>query len=424
MKSPARVALAGFLALALAGSPVLACCDDFWSCAGAVASGGLTCVVEAAVNALKAALDSTKKTRDDAAHDFDQALKASVDDTKATLDTWKKHATDAADDAARSADAASKLAGDENARLKNLTASGLRTLGGAAAAPTAKPSGASRLVQAASTVPHASAEALLKDDSLESMKRQVDGERKAAEAAKAKALQAAEAAAALAAASAKRTSDAFEVSFLTGIGQLIVLLEDGISNPVKAVATVGAAIQILAGLESALSNEWKTTFQREADTRASLADAPHPPADVAEGHAKRAREILEKMRRAATLQEVARRHDLAMSVLAAPTPGPAGRPRLALASAAALSTFARSLPLRAASLRATLSRVKPAGPPDVAPYRGKVTADLASQFKGKAGPAAEATRNALLAEARRRFASDPKTLAGVEKLIADASKVR
>ncbi|HQQ79222.1 MAG TPA: hypothetical protein PLB01_17875, partial [Thermoanaerobaculia bacterium] len=62
--------------------------------------------------------------------------------------------------------------------------------------------------------------------------------------------------------------------------------------------------------------------------------------------------------------------------------------------------------------------------PDVAPFRAKVSADLAAQFKGKSAPAAAATRDALLAEARRRFGSDPKTLAGVEKLITDASTVR
>ena len=48
--SIATVALISVFPLA---APLQACCDDFWSCVGAVASGGLTCAVESLVNSIK-----------------------------------------------------------------------------------------------------------------------------------------------------------------------------------------------------------------------------------------------------------------------------------------------------------------------------------------------------------------------------------
>ena len=375
------------------------------------------------MNALKDALAATQKFRDEASADFDRVLKASMDDTHAALDGWKKNADDAADDAKRSAEAAARLVGDENTRLRNLNASGLKTIGGAAV-PTPKPAGGSRLVQAASAPLHAQTDALLADTSLESMHRQVEKERQQAEGARSRAAAASLEAAAAAERSANASRAAFAAQFLVGIGQLVVLLQDGISNPVKAVAIVGPALGALTGLEKVLTADLGAALQREADTRAGLADAPHADADTAKAHADRARDVLAKLRRAVLLQTVVERQTLAKETLTSPTPAPVTRPRLALASAAALSTFSRSLPARAASLRAPLLRVKAAGPPDVTPFRAKVSADFAAQFKGKNAPAAAATRDALLAEARRRFASDPKTLAGVEKLITDASKVR
>ena len=42
-------------------SPLRACCDDFWSCVGAVASGGLTCAIENLVNLVKTLVDNVTR---------------------------------------------------------------------------------------------------------------------------------------------------------------------------------------------------------------------------------------------------------------------------------------------------------------------------------------------------------------------------
>src|SRR5664279_3807902 len=54
MKYAFRALLAVVLVVSLTAGPVAtACCDDFWSCAGAVLSGGLTCAIENLVNSIK-----------------------------------------------------------------------------------------------------------------------------------------------------------------------------------------------------------------------------------------------------------------------------------------------------------------------------------------------------------------------------------
>ena len=53
--SIATMALVSVFPLA---APLQACCDDFWSCVGAVASGGLTCAIESLVNSIKSLIQN------------------------------------------------------------------------------------------------------------------------------------------------------------------------------------------------------------------------------------------------------------------------------------------------------------------------------------------------------------------------------
>ena len=42
-------------------SPLRACCDDFWSCAAAVATGGLSCAVEDLINSIRTLIQNVSK---------------------------------------------------------------------------------------------------------------------------------------------------------------------------------------------------------------------------------------------------------------------------------------------------------------------------------------------------------------------------
>ena len=47
----------------LIAAPVHGCCDDFWSCATAVATSGLSCAVEAAILVVRAVITDVNASR-------------------------------------------------------------------------------------------------------------------------------------------------------------------------------------------------------------------------------------------------------------------------------------------------------------------------------------------------------------------------
>jgi len=97
MRYPMRKAISLVVVLALlwAPAPSLACCDGFWSCAAAVASGGLTCAIEALLNSVKQMkqdVDNLRAKIDDNLKKISEATKGGVLDAG---DGLKQAATDA-----------------------------------------------------------------------------------------------------------------------------------------------------------------------------------------------------------------------------------------------------------------------------------------------------------------------------------------
>jgi predicted secreted protein len=213
----------------------------------------------------------------------------------------------------------------------------------------------------------------------------------------------------------------FAGSFLAGMASLQVVIRDGISNPLGAVAALAAAVMAISLVEKGLS-DLQPKLDDEANKRADLADAARPAADEARAHAQKARTLLAKLEKMVRLETLLERQAVFNAPLLATTPAPSVRARML--APARLAGFTKSLRQRVGTLRTDAQKLTLVRAPDVTPFRAKVSADFAAQFKGKSAAAAAATRDSLLAEARRRFAADPKTLAGVEKLITDASKVR
>src|SRR6266852_2658292 len=69
-----RIPAALFLCLVLSAAPIHGCCDDFWSCATAVATSGLSCVVEAAISAVRAVITDLNTGRADHEKSFNDAV--------------------------------------------------------------------------------------------------------------------------------------------------------------------------------------------------------------------------------------------------------------------------------------------------------------------------------------------------------------
>lgn len=438
MTSNARSALAALLSLTLASSPILACCDDVWSCAGAVVSGGLTCVIELALDGLKSLLDRATRERDDAAQGFNDGVTASIQETKSALDASRQVAHDAATDAVASAKRAAALAGDDKTRLQRLAALPASAAGAAAggagsklssstagrafATATPTPAGTALLgVSGVKSLQTAKLSELLADESAEALRRQIQLESDKAQGMEKSAAEAASKAQEAAEQSAVWSRASFAGSFLAGMASLQVLIRDGISNPLGAVATLVAAVTAIGLVEKGLS-DLQPKLDDEANKRADLADAARPAADEARAHAQKARTLLAKLEKMVRLETLLERQAVFNAPLLATTPAPSVRARML--APARLAGFTKSLRQRVGTLRTDAQKLTLVRAPDVTPFRARVSADFAAQFKGKSAAAAAATRDSLLAEARRRFAADPKTLAGVEKLITDASKVR
>ncbi|HEY3349723.1 MAG TPA: hypothetical protein VGM13_08115 [Thermoanaerobaculia bacterium] len=435
MKTSGRPALAGLLSLVLASSPVLACCDDFWSCAGAVVSGGLTCVIELALDGLKSLLDRATRERDAAAQGFNDAVAASIQETKSALDASRQAAHDAATDAAASAKRAATLAGDDKTRLQRLAALPAGAAGAAAGGAGSKlssstagrafetatptPAGIARL--GVSALQAAEYRKLLTDESAEDVRKRIQQESDKARGMEMASAEAASKAQEAAERSVEWSRASFAASVLAGMASLQVVIRDGISNPLGAVAALAEAVAAIALVEKVLA-DLQPQLDQEANKRADLADAARPAADQARAHAQKARDLLAKLEKMVRLETLLERQAVHNTPLLATTPAPSARARML--TPARLAGFTKSLRQRVGTLRTDAQKLTLVRAPDVAPFRAKVSADFAAQFKGKGAPAAAATRDSLLAEARRRFASDPKTLAGVEKLITDASKVR
>ncbi len=436
LKPYIRAALAAVLSVLLAAAPVRACCDDVLSCAGAVASGGLTCVIELALDALKSALRHATQERDDARAGFESGLAASTAEAKTVLNGWKKAADDAAADAERSAQTAAKLVGDDEARLRKLTTasatmatnvpparapagSKLSTSTGGRAFQTPSPTASTHQ---AARVSAAEMLALLKDDSLRDMRLGIEDENK-----KTHALSENAGRAASHSLQAMERSAAFQRAgfaiFLAAIVDVLAVLNNGLSNPLKAPDMVILAVNDLAVAETLFATDVLPAVDRETKAREDYADAPRPEADAAEDHARRAREILAKLERAVRLQTLAERQNVAQELRSATTPAPVRHVRATLAASAAFSTFSKALSKRVGLMHAELQKAKPAGAPDVTLFRTKLSTDLSAQFRGKSAAETARIRDTLLADARRRFAYDPKTLAGVERLVTDAARV-
>jgi hypothetical protein len=380
----------------------------------------LTCAVEAALNALKSALDGLIATRDQTQAAFESAIKGSIDGANEVLATWTQKARAADSEAAKAAADGAQLAGEEKSRLTALHASLVQGTARSFTAPTPTPhAGTGRLASISSQALLTQTNQLLEDNSLAEMNSSLQREANAAKEKRGLADARANAAQKAIAASETASREAFAASFGTSIAAVIVLVKDGISNPVQAIAAVAALANALSALASEVQNELAPVLDREAQNRADLADSPHAAADDAAAHALRAREILAKMERAVKLQTVAARKVLAGETSFGPTPAP--HPRLTIAANAQLAAFSKSIAPRLRSLHGHVASVTTV-PADVTPFRAKVAAGFATQFQGKSQAAVASTRDALLAEARRRFGSDPKTLAGVEKLIADAAR--
>jgi hypothetical protein len=418
------------------------CCDDFWSCAGAVATAGLSCAAQAALDALQALIRQTTSTRDDLNRRYEATLQAELDDLKAQIaevDAEIKALLQQVEKALADGDRIFHEDQDVIRASLASTRAGLAGTPQPPANPSRQPS-ALRIAPTPTRTPTSppsiagpqkvSVSALLElqaDPSLQQLRQRLDKLKAEKEAlmkqilrkeAESGGLQMTQANAVATAARA-----AFAAQIWEPIGVLLGPLEAALTDPLNAAGVVNSTIALLdrlaKGVET-LITRFVGALEQAGNQSLSVVQ---PEVDALRKVAAEAQAILDMMRKMTALRTAAARQAL-VKTLPATFSASSSAPRR-LKSPAPLADRARAFGAPLAALKPGFERfTRTLGAVDTAPFRQRLAGEFDGYFRGKSPADAKKKLGELTAEARRRFASDPKKLAAVEKLLNDEARAR
>lgn len=455
------LALALWLSSVVAAPPVWACCDNFFSCAAAVVTAGVTCVIDEAVGALRALIQRVEDERK-RSQAFTAELESSQREARAAVERLKQIAEQQAANLRRYLDEANQITGNDKVWISNaLNNTGVQQLPGSRVPPTVpknkfdafkqlpgtgiasdpKP-GAGALTQRASpestidtgivTVDKAPAwnktalQQLLGDTSLETLKRQIEVEKQRGEAARNRAETAKRKAEMAIANSTQATHNVFHNSFLGPVDRLLAALQAALRNPLNAGQLITGALGILDGTLSTFDRDVAPAAEQDAQVKQAVVAAVKREADQTQRHAGKAKQILMKMREGVQLKTVAERHALVGAAsVAAPVSAAKINTNVSLKSSNRLLAMSKTLRADMVTVRPELQRLAShMQRPDLAPIQTRLATSFDQYFKGKSPAEVETTRDQLILEARQRYSSDPKLLASIEQLINDEAQTR
>jgi hypothetical protein len=439
MRNTFRVLLVLLLAVSLAAGPVAnACCDGFWSCAAAVVTGGLSCAIEDLINSINSMIHNIETIVNSIHRNVGEVTGAAFDAIQAAGNGLRNlvHAAESdVADAARRAEAIVAAAERPAVALVRppLGAVASQVKGGVTApAPAAAggaPLGNTMLVPPAMQAPCEPAAIL---DALRRAKAEVLSEKgriaEAAETVRKGARTAEDQVRAKFDFAARMAQD----TLLGPLTDLAGMLGDLVRHPDRLfdpTALVNDALTRVTNRIAQTMNDMTDELVRDARATLDLAQAPtHLALDGAKSamHLADAMDALEKQKTKAAcdrLNALLPRPNVTLVVHMA-----AVSPALDFASHRALTTDAlakigtaktRSITISgnlASSLNRDWSVLKtrqqalshPTLPPGAAVSLKQHEDDM---FRGLSKSQVQNKKNELVAEARRRFANDPKTLA-------------
>jgi hypothetical protein len=429
MKAPLRAALALVLSAAIGLPASGGCCDDFWGCAAAVATAGLSCA--AAVDEIAALFRKTVSQRDATTAAYNAQLNAIVEDLKGQLSAidveiktllQQIDAAQAGGDKILHEDAdtiRATLAIREGAALKVAAPPAPSEVGKIKTTPGSGPSrGAYEYVVADA----AALKALQSDTSLAALRQRLDelAREKKLLIDKINAKEASILGIEIAATEAAKV--AYSVDFLKPINDVIAALEAALADPSKIVGLATSAANLINDAVKGLGVVVDRALGVEDTGNAALASLGAP-VNQLRNVAAEAAAILAKMEKMTALKTVAERRALAANAPASPTPAPSAARKLR--SHAAFAGKARTLAADLAALKPGVLRLaQPPAAVNVSPFRQTLAGPFDGFYLGKPPADAKRKRDELIAEARRRFASDPKTLAAVLGYLDDEARAR
>ncbi|HJV38778.1 MAG TPA: hypothetical protein VJ528_08060 [Geothrix sp.] len=468
--SIATVALVSVFPLAV---PLQACCDDFWSCVGAVASGGLTCAVESLINSINTLIQNVGRL----ASTLGQQAADVVNLAKSELTGAANDLRNLAGQAEGDFNAAAQLAQsvlNEASRPQVMVphvAPGVTAAAGTAGTraatagvqpPGVRPGATTTTTAKPATVGTVGAGAGVRMDQLPADPQEVtDALRRAKDAIDAlrpdvtqpinQVRQFATQAEQQAASAASSAANIAQTALLAPLQTLGNMLTDLVNHPEHlfdpSKIVDDAITQITSQAITTMTQVHDAVMQQAKGT---LDQAQRPIQDALDraAVAKKIADAMQKVQRSRTkascdaLNGLIPRQRLDVRAFTTHVAGASPAPGIAalnlsqnrtLALAPFNRTAASRLTARTAGtqmgaklkgpwqefkrIQATAPKVDPAAKP-------RVDAEISRRFAGKSGPAADAEKRAMLNEARARFAKDPALLRKVEAMLDNDPVIR
>lgn len=454
----ATVALVSLFPLA---APLRACCDDFWSCAAAVATGGLSCAVEDLINSIKTLITNVSRLASTLGQQAMDVVNLAKNELSGAANDLRNLAGQAESDFNSAAQAAQTIVNEASrpqmiapqaiGALATTAGAGQRAGGGMVApaggarpavptpARTAAPAGATGVMH---FDPPVSPQDLL--DALRRAQQAVDGLRPDVTQPINQVRQFATQAEQQAAAAASSAANIAQTALLAPLQTLGNMLQDLVNHPEHIFdpsKIVDDAITQITNQAITTMTQVHDAVMQQAKGTLDMAQKPLQDALDRASVAKKIADAMQRLQRARSksaldaLNAVVPRqrvdvHMLVSQVAAATHPSGITALNLGQHHGMVLAPFNRitasRLTARAAGAQMAAQLKGPwmqfkriqAAPPKADPAaRNRMEAELTQRFAGKSPAQAAAEKQALLNEARARFARDPKTLQKVEAML-------
>ncbi len=420
-----RFATAVLLAFALLVPSSQACCDDFMSCAAAVATGGLSCAAEAALQAIQTALQALQQHRSDASSQVSSVLDEQAAECKselAQINTKTEQLDAQIDNANREANAS--LLGAAHLHAKGTGAAGPESSFATTSASGAKTAKNNRGAGSVIGDQFTSRSEIDSSPSIAKLRAELAG-LAAEKSIIGKELAQTEAASLAGGAAAK--ARAWEVlgTVLGPLDKAIQLLETLVSHPLDAGEALKDVAKSLVDADVAFVNAVVPAITQAC---ADIADTVHRPQALLrelEKDAQRAQQLAAAIARMASLHSETERAAVVAQVNSAPAAPPPGKLTFkSKFSPQSLDRLKASFANRSEKLRHAILNVPGPVRKDTSMYHAKIAGDLDRYFKSVPAASAREKRRELIAEARTRYAKDPATLKALVKFLNDEAEAR
>jgi hypothetical protein len=445
MKGSLRVALALVLAAAISLPASAGCCDDFLSCAATVVTSGVSCAIELALEAVSSLIRKVQDNRSATSTAYLGGLEATIVEMKAALARLDQEIRDAMREIDQARNDAEKIFKEDadSIRMKLAETKAHAAIAASGGVKTSSSgvmgSVAKRNIQPVPTQPPAAAQtrsvsaaemaaltALASDDSLATLRHRIESlkQRKDALSASISKTEAEMVGLQIAAAEAARAS--LRNDFLKPVDDLLASLIAALRNPLNAPGLVVAAVGLLDGALDGFHSRAEPLADAAAQAADRAVAKKTPSTQEMQKLAEDARKTLAAMRKAQGYRETRDRQAVVrgLGVLPASTPSAISQAARLRSSVTFKTSLAKVSP-RFAALKPEFQRLSQVTRTvDVSPFRQRLAGEFDGFFRGKSPADSKKKLSELLAESRRRFASDPKTLAAVEKMLNDEARVR